>query len=530
MRLIATLAGTCLAASVLTACGSGGGSGSDAASGGGDLAKGGTFTYALGADPGNLDPQASAASNLFQLSQFAYDPLVGLDSKGKLVPQLASSWTVSATGATLTLRDGITCADGTPFTADDAAANITYVADPAHKSPFLGVFLPAGVTASASGSTLTLRLASPAPFVLEGLSNLVMVCRSGLQDRSVLAHESRGTGPFTVQEDVASDHITYAKRAGYTWGPGGASTSAAGTPDKVVVKIVQNETTAANLLLSGALNAATVLGPDAQRLQKSGLFAAKEDSLLGEMWFNQASGRPGADPAVRKALTQAVDLPQLQKVLTSGQGSAATTLAATPPVACPGSTADKAPAHDLAAGKKTLDDAGWTAGPDGTRAKGGTPLAITFNYNTTLGSGGASAAELAAQAWKQLGAKVTLQAQDETAAVDTLFKTGNWDVAWEQLNVNSPDQLVPFLSGPAVPDGNNFAHIDNATYTAGVTGAMAVPGSAGCGQWLSAERALIAEADVVPFANRAQQTFGKQARFESAGVPIAPTSIRLLTR
>lgn len=168
------------------------------------------------------------------------------------------------------------------------------------------------------------------------------------------------------------------------------------------------------------------------------------------------------------------------------------------------------------------------AGADGTRAKGGKPLALTFNYNTALGTGGAAAAELATAAWKQLGAKVTLQAQDETAAVDTLFKTGNWDVAWEALNVNSPDQLVPFMSGPAVPDGNNFAHIDNAAYTATVAKAAALPGSAGCGLWLSAEAALVKDADVVPFANRAQHTFGKQATFASSGVPVAPTSIRVL--
>ena len=125
---------------------------------------------------------------------------------------------------------------------------------------------------------------------------------------------------------------------------------------------------------------------------------------------------------------------------------------------------------------------------------------------------------------------MTLQAQDETAAVDTLFKTGNWDIAWEGLNVSSPDQLVPFLSGPAVPDGNNFAHIDNATYTAGAAKAMAVPGTEGCGQWLSAEESLVRAADVVPFANRAQQTFGKRARFDSTGWPSTPRRSACSTR
>ena len=70
--------------------------------------------------------------------------------------------------------------------------------------------------------------------------------------------------------------------------------------------------------------------------------------------------------------------------------------------------------------------------------------------------------------------------QDETALVNTVFSTGDWDVAWVPINVSSPDQLVPFLSGPATPEGNNFASIDNADYTSGVADAMKQNGTAGC--------------------------------------------------
>lgn len=527
MRLIATVTGALAVASALSGCG---GSSSGGTSGAGDLADGGTFTLAVSADPGNLDPHASAASNLFQLSQFAYDPLVGLDATGAVVPALAQSWTLDATRATVTLRDGITCADGSPFTADDVVANLAYVGDPANQSPFLGVFLPAGVTASASGQTITLDLAAPAPFLLEGLSSLAMVCASGLADRSVLAQETRGTGPFPLREVVPSDRLTFTRRTGYTWGPGGTSTDTPGLPDEVVVRVVSNETTAANLLLAGELSAATVLGPDAQRLEQAGLFTAEQDSLLGEMWFNHAAARPGSEPAVRRALVQALDLPEVAQVLTSGQGGPGTTLAISPPVACPGNTADAAPAHDLGQARATLDAAGWSAGAGGTRTRAGRPLAIVFNYNTSLGAGGTAAAELAAAAWRELGVEVELQPQDQTASVDTLFSTGNWDVAWQPLTVSSPDQLVPFLSGPSVPDGNNFASISNPAYDAGVAEAATQPGSAGCAAWLAAEENLIRDADVIPFANRTTPTFGQRARFESTGVAVAPMSIRMLTR
>jgi peptide/nickel transport system substrate-binding protein len=528
MRLIRTGVGACVAATVLAGCG-GGDDGGSASAGGGSVVDGGTFTMTMDSDPGSLDPQASASANVFQLGRFAYDSLLSTGEDGALVSGLASDWSVDGTTVTMTLLDGVTCSDGTPFTATDAAANITYVADPANQSPLLGTYLPPGVTAAASGSTLTLTLAAPAPFVLEGLANLPMVCAAGLADRSLLTAGTLGTGPYQLTELVPSDHVTFTLREGYTWGPGGATTAEDGMPDQVVVQVVSNETTAANLLLSGGLNAAAVLGPDAQRLGQSGLFASKVEAVLGEMWFNHLAERPGSDPAVRTALTQALDLGELQKVLSSGQGAPASTFAAAAPVACPGDSISAAlPTGGLAAAQATLDQAGWTAGADGVRSKDGKPLALTFVYNSGLGSGGAAAAELATATWKQLGADVTVTGQDDTALLDTVFSSGNWDITWLTLNVSSPDQLVPFLSGPAAPDGNNFAHIDNADYTSGVTAAAAEVGTAGCQKWLAAESALVADADVVPFANQTISIFGSGARFTSGAVAVVPTSIRMV--
>ena len=530
MRLIRAGVGATVAVTVLAGCGGGGGSKGDAGSA--EVVDGGTFSMATPADPGSLDPQASAASGLFQLSHFAYDSLVYTDAKGGVVSGLAEKWQVDGDTVTLTLKDGITCGDGSPFTAGDAADNLNYVADPANQSPFLGVFLPAGVKAAADDAsrTVTLTLAGPAPFVLEGLAGVPIVCASGLADRSKLASTTDGTGPYQLSEAVPSDHYTYTKRKGYSWGPDGAGTDTTGLPDQIVVKVISNETTAANLLLSGDLNEANILGPDADRLDAQGLFSTTVTAVLGEMFYNHAAGRPGADPAVRKALTQALDLGQLAKVVSSKRGGPGTSFAASGAAACPGDSISAAlPEHDLAAAQKLLDDAGWKAGAGGVRAKGGTPLALTFTYDSALGTPGAAAAELVNAAWKKLGVDVTTKPQDETALVDTVFSTGDWDVAWVPINVSSPDQLVPFLSGPAVPEGNNFAAIDNADYTSGVAEAMTKTGSAGCDTWLKAESALVRDADVIPFANQEASWFGSHAKFEVVDV-LQPTSIRMLAR
>ena len=516
--------GVLLAATALAGCGgsdddSGGSSNSGGGSGGADseYVDGGTFTMAIAGDPGKLDPQSSASSQLFAVNQLAYDNLVSVDgATGEIQSQLATEWAVDGATVTLTLADGITCADGSPFTATTAAANITYVGDPKNKSAYLGAFLPVGATATAddAAGTVTITLEQPAPFVLNGLGSLPMVCDSGMSDRKSLAAATDGTGPYELTEATPGDHYTYQIRDGYTWGPNGATTEEEGMPDTVVMQVVQNESTSANLLLSGDINAATIQGPDAKRLEGADLFSTSTPAMVGEQWYNHDSGHDTSSADVRMALTEALDLDELASVATAGAGGPATTLAAIEPVSCPGdSISGSLPAQDVDAAKAALS---------GTK--------FTFLYSSAGGSALAAAAELAVQQWEAAGAEVTAKGVDETALEGSIFGTGDWDIAWVPLNVNSPDQLVPFLSGPGLADeGTNFSGIDNQEYTDGVAAANAMNGVEGCDTWLAAESAIVAAADMVPFANNEVTTFGNGAEFEYPGT-FMPTSVRMLAK
>ncbi|WP_066368580.1 ABC transporter substrate-binding protein [Herbidospora mongoliensis] len=516
--LIAALALICLAG-----CGSGGGGGGETTSPAST-----TFTMDLAADPGALDPQGSAVSALFGLTQFAYDNLVAVAADGTILPQLASAWTVDGTTLTFDIKSGVTCADGAPFTAQTVVDNISYVEDPENKSPFLGVFIPAGATASASGSKVTVKLPAPAPFALNAFSNLPMVCDAGMKNRASLKAATNGTGPYVLTEAVPSDHYTYALREGYTWGPGGATTAEKGMPAKVVVKIVANETTAANELLAGTINAVQIVGPDADRLAGAGLKSVGIQALVGLQWYNHAEGHLTSDPAVRMALTQALDLKQLQVAITSGKGAPATQFATLAPSGCAGdAVTGHLPAFDATAAGATLDAAGWAKGADGIRAKGGKPLSVTLLSDSALGSAGSGAAELAVAAWKAVGIEAKAVHQNQTQLSGAIFGTGDWDVAWVPVNVSTPDQIMPFLSGPAAPKGTNFAAIDNDGYLAAATKAMGLTGAEGCADWFAAEQALYKAADVVPFANSVIPTFLKGAELSIVG-SIVPTSIRML--
>jgi peptide/nickel transport system substrate-binding protein len=490
---------------------------------------GGTFTMALSADPGALDPAMTASSPLFWMSRFAYDNLVSVDPDGQISPQLASEWTEALDKLTFTVKEGVTCADGSPLTAQTIADNINFVADPANESPLLGAFVPAGATAEASGQTLTVNLAEPAPFALLSLSELAIVCDAGLADRSTLAAATNGSGPYELTEAVPNDHYTFKIREGYTWGQNGATTAEVGMPSEVVVRIIENETTVANMLLAGEVNAAIVMGADMERLDAAGLFALPQSSVIGEQWYNEAEGHVTADPVVRAALAQAVELTELRQVITSGKGTAPTTLSTTEPVACPGDSLSQAlPAHDPEAAKAALEAAGYKVGADGSRAKDGVPLKIVFAHDAALGDGAAAAAEFATQAWRAVGFEVEATQLPTDQMQGVLFGTGAWEVAWEPLNTSSPDQLTAFFSGPGVAEGGaNFASISNAAYESKVAQASQQMGTAGCADWLAAETELAKANDITVFANSVIKLYGSGAEFQHNSAIIA-TSIRLV--
>jgi peptide/nickel transport system substrate-binding protein len=81
------------------------------------FAGGGTYSEPLLTDPGNLNPLIAQQNTTNEVVSFAYDTLINIDPHGRVVPQLAERWTVSPKRVTYTLRDGVTCADGTPLTA-----------------------------------------------------------------------------------------------------------------------------------------------------------------------------------------------------------------------------------------------------------------------------------------------------------------------------------------------------------------------------------------------------------------------------
>ncbi len=494
-----------------------------------EFVTGGTFTMTYWSDPGTFDPYRN---QLILNYYVAYDSLVNLRPDGKFVSGLAEKWTADATSATFTLRSGVTCSDGTPLTASQVATAIEFVSNPKNGSPRLGFLVPsAPMKVTGDDSTGTVKVVmtrEPFGFLLNTVGRLPIVCAAGMKNPDLMKTGSAGTGPFVLTKVVPGDSFTFSVRKGYEWGPDGASTSAPGTPETFVLKIIANESTAANLLLSGGVNFARIAGDDRKRLESQQV--PKVDTPLSGawLWFNQMGGRPTADKRVRQALVQALDREQVVKVSTDGAGGASTGLVTQQPRPCTSDTiTGKLPGFDKVAAESLLDQAGWRKGPDGVRSKNSKPLELDLHY-VDFGLDKRTA-QFVADQWKAVGIQAKLTVDTAAGLSQVMFQTSNWDVYLNGFGYLLPSQAVPYNSGPAPPQGTNLAGIKNADYERLIAKAATMVAPEACRYWDEAEQALYREVDIAPMSNRVYSWYLKNARAEVIGqeAPI-PTSIRML--
>jgi peptide/nickel transport system substrate-binding protein len=528
-RVLSAVALGAIGVLTLSACSSGDGGKSS-----GEFAKDAAFTTAINQDPGNLNPLLTNIQAAVIVGAYAYDSLIYFEpSSGEPKPYLAESWTDAANSVSFTLKDGITCADGTAFTAQTAADNFNWIVDPANASPLKDSVIDGTAVATAEGNVLTVTTPAPSPFLLYNVGNSQLACASVLEDPASAATKTNGTGLFTITDNVANDHITFERRDGYNWGPNGDTTSTTpGVPESVTIKIVTDPSTTANLLISGDVQAARITGADEERV--SNLDSREYSQMSGELVFNHNEGVATSDPAVRIALTQGVDLDTYTKITTAEKGERATSLLAVDPKTCTyDSASDAIPAFDSDAAARTLADAGWKKGSDGTLEKGGTPLSLDVFYINSVDSQSA-AAEYLAQQWEELGAEVNLQGGDENYLASSTFTATDptsWSVAVDLLlQSNLPSIFRPYLSGVTPPDGANFAFIDNPEYTGLSTEAAALTGQDACDKWKDAESALFAAADILPVAVTPVKLYfnGAESLLDPVGGILPGAAIRVL--
>ena len=264
-------------------------------------------------EPSNLDIRQTAGAALDQiLIDNVYQGLVSRTPKQKIVPALASAYTVSSDGLTytFTLREGVTFDDGQPLTPDDVVWSLTQ-----HKTEASWVdsgTLTRVKTITADGQTITIRMSEPDSQLLWTLSGRAgIILKKG--DTVDYKTAANGTGPFVLATWKQGDSITFTRNDKY-WG----------TPAKVeqvVFDYIPDNQAALNAAQAGELDVVT--GFDAnlkKQIEQGGAFhlvlgASTDKGTLAmnshDKWLR--------DKRVRQAIRQAIDHKAIVKALGAGQ-------------------------------------------------------------------------------------------------------------------------------------------------------------------------------------------------------------------
>ncbi|MEV6765959.1 ABC transporter substrate-binding protein [Streptomyces sp. NPDC051105] len=443
---------------LLTACGSG----DDGSGGGSGPAKsGGTLTFAVGSDAGCVDPQQVASNDTIYSVRQIVDSLTDQDPKtGKIVPWLAKSWDISADATTFTfhLRPGVTFSDGSKLTAQVVKDNFDAVPNLGALGTLAEGYL-SGVKSTTAVDPLTVKVAFKQPNAqfLQATSTHSLAIESSASVKKTPQQKCSdgvvGSGPFVLKQYVQNQSVTLARRTGYDWGSSLWSKKGEAYLDKLVFKVVPEAGVRAGSLQSGQVDVISSVGRANEAALKGGQVALRSRANPGVVFgLGLNNSRPLLkDAKVRQAILAAVDRKQIaDTVFPTGTQPATSILAHTTPDYTDLST-DLA--FDAAKAKSLLDEAGWKAGGDGVRTKGGKKLSLTISWFPNAATN-QPALELVQQQLKAVGIDVVLKQLPVTQFATTL-QSGDFDVVWGNTTRADPDILRSSFSTQLA----NFYHL-----------------------------------------------------------------------
>ncbi len=424
---------------------------------------GGARIEAAGGEAATLDPILASDSASANLCSLVFDGLLRYGPKLTLEGDLARSWSVRDGGRTIVfrLRPGVRWQDGAPFTSADAAFTEAAIMDPRVPSPLKSGFDLVESVATPDPLTLVVRYRRPFAPALDAwtVGLLPRHLLQGVRDLAAAPFNRApvGTGPYVFQSWLDKQYVEFKANPSYFGGPVRIA--------RVLVKFVPEPATQLLELETGGIDGMTL--QPGQYLHRSGepAFTAvarafrypglDEYAYLG---FNLARA-PFNDVRVRRALSYAIDRGELIRGSLLGLGRPCS--GPYSPLMAAYDPSVKPYPYDPARAAALLDEAGWTRGPGGLRAKGGRPLAFTILTNQ-----GNEARERGAlilqQQFARIGVRVRVRTLEWSALISQRIDTRDFDavlLAW-QLGLD-PDEYAIWDSSQRGPGGLNFIGFDD---------------------------------------------------------------------
>ncbi len=175
-------------------------------------------------DSDTLDPHGSTTTLSMQSWRQIYDTLLAFDENSAPVPNMASGTETSEDGktVTITLREGLTCHDGSVFDSTDVKYTIDRALDADDPSLTASAWGPISSVEATDPLTVVIGFSEPfgafLPFLADPFSSMLCDSNMALGDEFGVT-AAIGTGPWALDSWVKGDRITLSRFEAYqSWG------------------------------------------------------------------------------------------------------------------------------------------------------------------------------------------------------------------------------------------------------------------------------------------------------------------------
>lgn len=406
--------------------------------------QGGTLNILYWQAASTLNSHLASGTKDYDAASIVLEPLANYDEAGNLVPALAAEIPTLDNGGvtedtiTWKLKEGVLWSDGTPFTAADVAFTWNYCVNPEAGCSNVTSF--DGVQSVEAVDDLTVKVTFDAPTAFPYspfVSSLGLVIQEaqfkdcvGAAAQTCTDQNSApiGTGPYKVREFKANDVVTYDVNENFRdptkpffsevvfKGGGDAASAARAALETAEVDYAWNLQVEPQILdAMAAAGKGKVLTAYAGNVERILMNFTNPDPALGDKRAIWTEDDPNphpfiSDPAVRQALSMAIDRNTIATQL-YGAGGKATCNLLPGPAAVASTANDACLTQDIAGANQLLDDAGIVdTDGDGIREKDGVPLKIL--YQTSTNPVRQKTQALVKQWWSEIGIETELKNVD----------------------------------------------------------------------------------------------------------------------
>ncbi len=389
----------------LSACGGGG---SSPAQPGATQETAESLTIAIASDEGTLTPFTNQTgypgNNLVKLIFDTLAVVEGDEVVGLLAEEIQ---TEDNQTYTLPLRDGLAWHDGEELTADDVVFSVEFYRDHSEGDSAVDVSMIEDI--SADGSTVTMVLDQPDPeFPRMILADMAILPEHLWADVTKVSDAGTelavGSGPYVLDN--------YDNARGYTLTANPDYALGEVKVDTIEVAIIPEESTQFAALRTGEIDMSTRIVPPQQleQLQSQQDIGIVEGTEYASTLLLFNNGRPPFDdPAVRRAIAQAIDTQDLVDTALLGSGTPGNPGFIHP--ASPMAAGDTGSPYDVEAANAALDELGAAPGDDGIRVLDGDPMSYELLVQSTS-TDRLRSAELIREMLNEVGIEVKISSME----------------------------------------------------------------------------------------------------------------------